>query len=144
MKRTFLPVMALGIFGLLGCENKSPPGGPGATGTARSTTPTPDNAFKVTVPDVSLKQGESKTVKVSATRGTNFDQDIMLDVTGEPQGVKITFDNATLKAGATDVSMTVSAATDAAIGDFTAKLNAKPAKSGSATSADMKIEVKKP
>ena len=146
MKRTTLGLFLAGALAVVGCENKSPPGGPGAVKPDGSTprVTTPENAFKVSVPSVDLKQGESKTVAVTITRGTNFDQDVKLEVAGPPQGVTVKFDDATLKAGAKEVHMTVDAANDAALGEHKVHLTATPARSGPATTAEFKVEVKKP
>jgi uncharacterized membrane protein len=146
MKRTTLGLFVAGALAIVGCENKSPPGGPGAVkpdGTTPRVT-TPENSFKIGVPSVDLKQGESKTVEVSITRGTNFDQDVKLEVANPPQGVTVKFDDATLKAGAKEVHMTVNAAADAALGEHKVTLSATPARSGPATSVEFKVEVKKP
>jgi len=146
MRRTALGLLATGIFVLVGCENKSAPGGPGAVkpdGTTPRVT-TPENAFRVSIPSVDIKQGESKTVAVSITRGTNFDQDVNLEVTDPPQGVTAKFDDATLKAGAKETHVTIEASKDAALGTHMVKLTAKPAREGAATATEFKVEVKKP
>ena len=146
MKRTTLGLLVAGALAIVGCENKSPPGGPGAVkpdGTTPRVT-TPENSFRISVPSVDLKQGESKTVAVTITRGTNFDQDVKLEVASPPQGVTVKFDDAMLKAGAKEVHMTVDAANDAALGEHKVNLTATPARSGPATSTEFKVEVKKP
>jgi uncharacterized membrane protein len=146
MKRTTLGLFVAGALAIVGCENKSPPGGPGAVkpdGTTPRVT-TPENSFRISVPSVDLKQGESKTVAVTITRGTNFDQDVKLEVASPPQGVTVKFDDAMLKAGAKEVHMTVDAANDAALGEHKVNLTATPARSGPATSTEFKVEVKKP
>lgn len=146
MKRSTFGLFVAGALAIVGCENKSPPGGPGAVkpdGTTPRVT-TPENSFRISVPSVDLKQGESKTVAVTITRGTNFDQDVKLEVAGPPQGVTIKFDDAMLKAGAKEVHMTIDAAADAALGEHKVNLSATPARSGAATSTEFKVEVKKP
>jgi hypothetical protein len=81
---------------------------------------------------------------VSIIRGTNFDQDVKLEATNVPQGVTIKFDSATLSAGAKEAHMTIDAANDAALGDHKVNIAATPAKTGTATSTEFKLDVKKP
>lgn len=146
MNRFALSLFAIGLATMIGCETKSPPGGPGATNSNpnRPNVGTPDNTFRVTVANVDLKQGESKTVTVGIVRGTSFDQDVKLAVDKPPQGVTVRFDNDVLKASVKEVQMTVAASADAALGEHKVMLSATPAKSGTATSAEFEIEVKKP
>ena len=63
------------------------------------------------MPNTTLKQGESKTVTVSIKRGTNFDQDVKLEVENVPQGVTFKFDEPTLHASATETHLTITQAT---------------------------------
>jgi uncharacterized membrane protein len=138
--------LATGVLAAVGCENKSPPGGPGAVkpnGTS-STVGTPDNTFSISVPSATLKQGESKTITVSIKRGTNFDQDVKLEVENAPQGVTFKFDDPTLRASATEVHLTIDASKDAALGEHKVMVAATPARAGSATQTEMKVEIKKP
>jgi hypothetical protein len=146
MTRLTLALLATGVLAAVGCENKSPPGGPGApkpSGTA-PTVGTPDNTFTVSVPSATLKQGESKTITVSIKRGTNFDQDVKLEVENAPQGVTFKFDESTLRASATEVHLTIDASKDAALGEHKVMIAATPARAGTATQTEMKVEVKKP
>jgi uncharacterized membrane protein len=146
MNRTTIGLFVAGVLTIVGCENKSPPGGPGAVhpdGTTPRVT-TPENSFRISVPSVDLKQGEAKTVAVAITRGTNFDQDVKLEVANAPQGLTFKFDDATLKAGAKEIHMTIEAAHDAALGEHKVNLSATPERSGTATSTELKVEVKKP
>jgi uncharacterized membrane protein len=148
MTRMTLALLATGVLAAVGCENKSPPGGPGAkpsnTGSTGTHVGTPDDTFKITVPNATLKQGESKTITVSIKRGTNFDQDVKLDVQNAPQGVTFKFDDPTLRASATEVHLTIDASKDAALGEHNVMIAATPARAGTATQTEMKVEVKKP
>lgn len=146
MNRIAMSLFTVGLAAMIGCETKSPPGGPGATSSNpnRPNVGTPDNSFRVTVANVDLKQGESKTVTVGIVRGTSFDQDVKLAVDKPPQGVTVKFDNDVLKASVKEVQMTVTASSEAALGEHKVMLSATPAKSGSATSAEFEIEVAKP
>jgi hypothetical protein len=142
MRNTMITFITVGSMILIGCETKSPPGGPGADNSSR--VGTPDNAFTISVDSISVKQGESKTVTVSINRGKNFNQDVKLDVSPAPSGVTIKFDNTTIHASAEEVHMTVAASKDAALGEHTIKITATPEQSGAATAADVKVEVNKP
>jgi uncharacterized membrane protein len=147
--------LLLAVF--LGCENKSPPGGPGATGTNRSpatgtasrtsttTVGTPEDTFQVETPGMatSLKQGESKTIHVKISRGKNFAQDVKLAFSGAPMGVKITPADNEIRASANEVAVTVEAAKDAALGEHTITVTGTPTKGGAETSTTFKIDVKK-
>jgi len=139
--------LVTGVLAAVGCENKSPPGGPGASKPNNNTTPhvgTADNTFTVSVPSATLKQGESKTVTVSIKRGANFDQDVKLEVENAPQGVTFKFDDPTLRASATEVHLTINASNDAALGEHKVMIAATPARSGTPTQTELKVEVKKP
>jgi hypothetical protein len=146
MTRMTLALLATGVLAAVGCENKSPPGGPGAArpDSGSSHVGTPDNTFRITVANTTLKQGESKTVTVSIKRGTNFDQDVKLEVENAPQGVTFKFDDATLHASATETHLTIDASKDAALGEHKVMIAATPARAGTATQTEMKVEVKKP
>ena len=146
MKRSALALLAAGLFVLVGCESKSPPGGPGATRTdSKPRVGTPENTFSIQVPSSeTIKQGESKTVTVTITRGTNFDQDVKLDIENAPQGVTLKFDNPVLAASAKEVHLTIEASKDAALGEHKVTVDATPAREGAKTTAEIKIEVKKP
>jgi uncharacterized membrane protein len=146
MKRIVIGLLAAGAMALVGCENKSSPGGPGAVKPDGSTphVGTPTNTFRVSIPSVDLKQGESKTITVSISRGTNFDQDVKLDVENPPQGVTFKFDDATLKASAKETHLTVDATKDAALGEHEVMVKATPAREGAATQTEVKVNVKKP
>jgi uncharacterized membrane protein len=140
------------ILAALGCEAKSPPGGPGATSrgadTSHSSIPMvgqPDNTFKLDVPALatSLKQGETKTITLSISRGKNFDQDVKLEFSDAPQGVKVTPTENSIKHGDKEVQVKLEAAKDAALGEHTITVTGLPAKEGAKTSVTFKIDVKK-
>jgi uncharacterized membrane protein len=147
MKRTALAFLAASLLAA-GCETKSPPGGPGAPGP-NGTPPrvtTPDNTFQINVPamETDIKQGESKTVTISISRGTNFDQDVNLEIVNAPQGVTFKFHEATIRAADKESHLTITASENAALGEHKVQIKATPARSGTATSVDMTIEVKRP
>src|SRR5262245_16620839 len=84
----------LGLIALVGC-NESPPGGPGAQNTSRGSRAgltNPAESFRLEAPSMatSIKQAESKTLTIKMSRGKNFDQDVNLEFSEAPHGVKIT------------------------------------------------------
>lgn len=150
MKIVHALMVAAGLV-VVGCEGKSPPGGPGAPapGSREANTPRvtqPDNSFQLDAPNLetSIKQGETKTVSVGISRGKNFDQDVKLDFGDVPQGVKVKAAESAIKASAKEVQVTIEASKDAALGHHTVKVTGTPAKDGANTSTTLKIEVKKP
>jgi uncharacterized membrane protein len=138
----------VGLIVLVGC-NESPPGGPGAAqNTSRASRvglTTPAETFRLEAPTLatSIKQGESKTVTIKVTRGKNFEQDLNLDFSEAPHGVKVTPKSHTLKASDSEDEVTIEAAKDAALGKHTITITGKPATSGASTSVTLDIEVKK-
>jgi uncharacterized membrane protein len=145
MYRTMIGCLTAGLIAVIGCESKSPPGGPGVNDdNQNSHVSTPDNTFRVSVPSATLKQGETKAVTVSIKRGTSFDQDVMLEVENAPQGVTFKFDDPAIKASAAETHLTIEASKDAALGEHKIMISAKPARSGAATETELKVEIKKP
>jgi uncharacterized membrane protein len=132
-----------------GCNNgKSPPGGPGAsnakTGPMGALT-LPENAFRLDPPNLatSIKQGESKNIRIGIDRGKNFDQDVKMEFAGAPKGVTVKPAGNELKAGDKEMVVTVDAAKDAALGEHAIAITGTPAKDGAKTSTSFKIDVKK-
>ena len=124
-----LLVAALAIS--TGCDGKSTSGGPGATNTSGNKKPQvgqSENSFKLSPPKLAtrLKQGEAKDDTIGIDRGKNFDQDVTLKFEGLPKGVTIDPASPTIKHGDKEAKVTVKAAGDAAVGDFTVKVVGKP------------------
>jgi len=124
-------VAALSIVSGTAC-NKSPEGGVAGT----------SNSFKVVAPalPISLKQGDKQTVTVTLDRESGFQQTVKLDAQA-PKGLKVDFDQKSVKASdSKDVSLSVTADKDAALGDHIVKVTATP-ESGSATTVDIKVTI---
>jgi uncharacterized membrane protein len=151
--RTLALILPVCCF--LGC-NESHPGGPNANKPREDKTVgektrdatgvgTSDNTFKISLPtlETGVKQGEKKMVKISISRGKNFDQDVKLDFGKLPTGVTLAPMSPTIKHGENDVEVTFEAAKDAAVGDHMVNVTATP-KEGAPTSGEMKLGVKKP
>jgi len=134
MTKNLLVLAAAAVFavaGGVGC-NKSPQGGVAGT----------SNSFKVSAPTipVSLKQGDKQTVTVTVDRDSGFQQAVKLDAEA-PKGLKAEFDRKSVKASdAKDVSLSITADKDAALGDHIIKVTATP-DTGSATTVDVKVTI---
>jgi len=137
-----------------GCDKKGSTGGPGV-GTTTGTTPAGNattatavinssETFNVTVPSTSttIKQGESKTVTVGIKRARDFDQAVSLKYSGQPAGVTIDPATSTIKSGDKDTTVAVTAAADAAPGEYVIKVTGHPA-TGEDSTADLKITIEK-
>jgi hypothetical protein len=144
MKRTFAGLLVAALVALVGCNSKDSAGGPGATNSAgkQPLFGQADNTFNLAAPSTSLKQGETKAVSIGIRRGTNFQDDVTLKFADVPQGV--TFDPASpvIKHGETETKVTLKAAADASLGDFTVKVTGHPTKGGDG-STEFKIAVAK-
>ena len=140
--RVHLISAALGMTLIIGCGQSSEPGGPGAGGK-KPVVGQADNTFKLTAPmtETSIKQGETQTVTIDISRGTNFSQDVQLSVENPPKGLTITPASTTLKAGDKDAKVSIEAAKDAALGHHQVTVWGTP-KEGAKTSVVLKIEVK--
>jgi uncharacterized membrane protein len=143
MKKLYAVMVVALLLGGIGCDSKSTPGGPGATNPNGPALTTPENAFELDPPktETNLKQGETKTITVSISRGKKFDQDVKLDFSGAPKGVKVTAASPEIKANIKDVQVTIEAAKDATLGEHTITVNGTPAKEGPKASKTFKIQV---
>jgi len=139
-----MAVAALALFAFVGCD-KGTPGGPGVTTSgqkapALSTTP---ETFTLSPPgSAKLKQGEAKNITISIKRGKNFDEDVALKFEKLPEGVTVEPAAPVIKHGDSDAKVTIKAANDAALGDFTVKVVGHPDK-GADASHDLKVTVEK-
>lgn len=104
-----------------------------------------EETFTLSVPmlSTSMAQGETKSITIGISRGTNFDDDVMIKIGELPQGVTVTPANPTLPAGEEEVKLSVTAAADAALGDFTIKLTGTPSKGGKDAKNELKLTVAK-
>lgn len=145
MKRSFAGFLVLGLAAFMGCD-KGTQGGHVAT-DASARTPVygqADDTFNLSVPHLatSLKQGETKAVSVSIKRGKNFDEDVTLKFADLPQGVAIDPASPDIKHGDTEAKLTIKAADDASLGDFTIKVTGHPTK-GADASNEFKLTMEK-
>lgn len=121
----------LALAGGVAC-NKSSEGGMSGT----------NNSFKMSAPTlpVMLKQGDKQTVTLTLDRGSGFQQTVKLDAQ-PPKGLKVEFDKSTIKASdAKEVSMSITADKDTALGDHVIKVTAKP-DTGAETTLDVNVKI---
>jgi len=163
---------AVGLVGCESHSTPGGPGAKGTPGTTRPTTPPADRTpttppadrtattpsgtdnkplvgqaeqtFTLDVPNLSttVKQGETKTIDIGVKRGKNFDQDVTLKFMDVPRGVTIEPASPVIKHGDKEAKVTVHAADDAAIGDFTVKVVGHPATGPDATN-ELKLKIAK-
>lgn len=105
------------------------------------------DSFEVKAPPATaLKQGESKTVKLTVDRGKEFKQNIKLAADASPKGIKVELVRAELKTGDPgEIEMRLTAEEQAAPGEAKLTLTATPEK-GAAKTVEVKFmveEVKK-
>jgi hypothetical protein len=103
----------------------------------------PRDSFSLRLPilSTSLKQGESKSVTVSINRGTDFDQDVTLNFSNMPNGVTLSPANPIINKDEKDTKISVTAADDAAIGDFTVNVSGHSSKGGPDATNELKLSV---
>jgi hypothetical protein len=147
MKTAFVCVMGAAFLALAGCEyNNSHPGGPGAAQGTESSHgfAQKDDTFSLSVPTLSthIKQGETKTISLAIKRGKEFDQDVKLAFSGLPKGLTVEPASHSIKATSDDVKVTLTAAEDAALGDFSIKVTGAPAR-GAVADSELKVTVTK-
>jgi uncharacterized membrane protein len=128
--------ITLGLAALVGC-NTSPPGGSGS-GVARKAT------FDIKAPSLAttLKQGDTKEVKLTIDRGKDFHDAVSLKF--EP-AAGITIDpmsHTVASSDDKDVTVKVSAAKDATVGEHDVKVVATPT-TGTSTNVTFKVKVEK-
>src|SRR3989339_1649361 len=118
MKTLSTFVMMLVLVTIYGCQSSSPRGG-GMT---------KDVGFKIAVPTfgTEIKQGEVKNVTISLERGGYFKQDVKLQITAS-SGISVEPTKVLVKASDNpDVQLQVSAAKDAAIGEYHISVKGTP------------------
>ena len=143
MKVSVAGLLVVVGFALAGCSQNTP-GGPGVTNPSRkeSVFGEKDNTFSLSVPRMSTKvhQGETKEAAIGIARGKNFDGDVQLTFAEGPKGVTLASANPIIKHGDTEAKVTLNAAADAALGEFTIKVIGHPTTGANATS-EFKVTV---
>lgn len=139
---------------MLGC-NASSPGGPGISATPNSsgvsnttiTTYKPtlgevENSFRLKGPAVSthVRQGETATLSISIARGTNFQDDVDLQIPALPGGVTIETANPRIPSSKSAAMLELRAAPDAFPGTYTVTVIGRPT-TGPDAKSDLQITV---
>jgi len=156
MKNLFIGLCVLALVAATSCNRSAPEKQEAAAPAARQS---PEKAvqtvakkpiageaehtFSLSVPfeSVTLTQGERESVRIGINRGQNFGEEVTIKVTGLPAGVTVETANPVIKYGSTDVTLTLKAASDAALGDFTANVTGYTASSSDDFSKEIKITV---
>jgi uncharacterized membrane protein len=150
MKALFKGALGTALLLMAGCDNSNNynnhPGGPGAprTSEAPRVLGQNENSISLSVPSLStkIKQGETKTISIAIKRGKNFDQDVKLGFSGAPKGLTVEPSAHSIRSADNEVNVTMRAADDAPLGDFTIKVTGTPAQ-GPAAEADLKVTIAK-
>jgi uncharacterized membrane protein len=139
------------LAGLVGCTGNSvtsntekQPGGPGITSPSQKEPHIgeADNTYKLPSQSVSLKQGESKEVKMNIDRGKNFDKDVTLKLADVPKDVEITPKDPVIKHSETGVVLIVKATDTAAVGDFKVNITGEGGGKEAKTTLEIKVSKK--
>jgi hypothetical protein len=145
MKSTFAGSLAVLLVALTGC-NLGSRGGPGVTdpNTKEPMIGAAPGTFNLRVPVLatSLKQGETKATSIGIVRGANFEENVTLSFSALPKGVTFEPDAPVIQRGDEEAKFTITAAEDAALGDFTVLVTGEPTKGSNAVN-HFKIAVDK-
>jgi hypothetical protein len=145
MKRFYAGLLVIALVALTGC-GAGTPGGPGATypTSKKPVVGHTEDTFTLDTPNLSakVKQGEAKQIPIGIKAGKNFDEDVTLKFEDVPKGVTLEPASPVIKHGETKATLTLKVADDAALGDFTIKVNGIPTK-GSAATNEFKITAEK-
>lgn len=133
MKKLIAMFMMFTLIAVSGCMNTSKQGGIAPT----------NEQFSITVPSsVTLIQGATQPITISLDRGSDFKQDVMLNI--KANGISVMPTSILVKAGdKPDVQVQVTAVKDAALGNYTLSVRAIPA-FGNPTSAVCTVTVATP
>jgi hypothetical protein len=102
------------------------------------------DSFTLSVPfwTTSIKQGEAKSFSIGINRDRHFTQDVTLSFNSLPMGVTVEPATGVIKNGESEAKFTLKAAENAALGDFTVKVNGQPA-TGVTVIHDFKFSISK-
>ena len=131
--RTYLSIAAITALTFAGC-NHSPEGG----------TPGTSSSFTISAPTLTstIKQDNKESVKLTLNRGTDFKKGVKLSVSA-PDKIKADLSkDAVAPSDSGEVTLNISAAKDAPLGDQVIRVTGTP-EGGTATTVDVKIKVEK-
>jgi uncharacterized membrane protein len=144
MNKLCAGLLGVALLAGVGCHPGTT-GGPGTPGGKSPIVGQAEQTFKLDMPNLAtkVKQGETKDVTIGIDRGKNFDQDVALKFEDLPKGVTIEPASPVIKHGEKEAKVAVHAADDAAIGDFTIKVDGTPGTKGATASNTFKVTVEK-
>jgi uncharacterized membrane protein len=137
MKKFLASFVAVVLAGAVGCNTSDRGGDTGQSKTSFS--------LKGPMISTDIYQGETKTVEVTVSRGSDFKQGVNLkaEVVGETGGINAEVAPAMLKPSDPEkVVVTVKAEEKAALGKRTIRVTGTPPESGNPTHVDFNMEVK--
>jgi uncharacterized membrane protein len=156
MKKVFMSLCVLALVTATGCGRTTLEGKdaakPASSRTSAEAVPTvakkpvageAEHTFSLSVPfeSVALAQGGEESVRIGINRGENFGEQVEIKVSGLPKGVTVEPKEPVITQGNTGVDLMLKAASDAALGDFTAKVTGRTASSGADFSKEFKLTV---
>jgi hypothetical protein len=128
------------LLAITGCNTGSS-GGPGASDSSKeNAVGKPDESFTLERAQVTLQQGETKTVSISIKRTLNFDEEVVLTFDAMPKGISVDDSHPRIKHGDAEARFGLTAKEDAALGNFSLKVRGHPTHGGDAVN-DFKITV---
>jgi hypothetical protein len=143
MSKALFGVLFAAMIAVVGCDQiKQTAGGPGvaSSGEKPPLYGQKDDTFNLTLASQSVKQGDSKELTVGIKRGSNFEQDVGITLVDLPAGVTATPAGSALKHGDAEAKIMLTAAVEAAPGDYKIKLMGHPTKGGDSTT-EVKLTV---
>ena len=104
----------------------------------------PKDSFTLSVPSLttSISQGQTQTVSIGIKRDKTFDQDVALRFGEMPAGLTLEPAAPVIKYGDAECQVTITAAEDAALGNFAIKMTGHPQK-GADASKELNLTVTK-
>ena len=87
----------------------------------------PKDSFTLSLPSSrTIAQGEAQTIAIEITRDATFDQDVVIELGEMPTGVTAEPSDLMIKRGEVSSQVTLTAADDASLGDFTIPVTGHP------------------
>ena len=127
-----LGMLTLVVLLVAGCHSEST-GGPGATDPRRRAGwGWPDDSFSIEKTRTNIQQGQTQTVSIPITRTKNFDEDVDVEAWCDAARHHGRRGEPAIGHGDRDARVTLHAAEDAALGDFTIPITAHPTRGSDA------------
>ena len=100
-----------------------------------------ENTFTLSVPapSLELKRGDTRAIYIAISRGGGFADDVSLKLENMPAGITIEPNNPKIAHDESSVKVTVRAAANAVLGNFTIKVVGHPVKGGRDALCEFKL-----